>query len=300
MNIVTEFFTVTVRCKVPYSDEYEPYEDRGFIMLPESYRPEGEPTRLVISCHGAGGSVHTDDAQVLNQTMSKYLLANGYAVMDMAGLPMEYCKKYGIDYFNNIGGPIAMDSYEKGYQYCIGKYHLRREVLIHGGSMGGISSTNLVLSGRIPILAQTGFCPVLDTYNEIFLNPWSGGLPKVALGKIYSLEQDGEGDYRYDEEKIRPYNPVTNPLTAHYPVPVRFWQSVNDPTVSPEVTEAFIRRIRENGADAGLNLLPDGYHEPQDYGPAVKEPGGNILFDGAPLFITEAIDGAFRFLDQAR
>ena len=52
---------------------------------------------------------------------------------------------------------------------------------MHGASMGGISSTNLVLSGKIPVLVQTGFCPVLDTYNEIFLHPWSNGLPKTAL-----------------------------------------------------------------------------------------------------------------------
>lgn len=300
MSIVTEFFSVSVMCKVPYDDQYELYEDRGFIMMPENNQTTGKLTRLVISCHGAGGSVHTDDAQIINHPLTKYLLANGYAVMDMAGLPMEYCKKYGIDYFNNIGGPIAMDSYVKGYQYCIGKYPLHKEVLIHGASMGGISSTNLVLSKRIPILAQTGFCPVLDTYNEIYLKPWSDGLPREALGKIYSLDKNEDGSYQYDENKIHPYNPMKNSLISQYPAPVRFWHSVNDHVVSHKVTEEFIRMLRENGADANVTLLPDGYHEPQDYGPGVTNPGGNIIYNGSTLFITEAIDGAFRFLNQFR
>lgn len=58
--------------------------------------------------------------------------------------------------------------------------------------MGEISSTNLVLSGKIPVIAHSAFCPVLDTYNQIFLHPWSGGLPKIAFGKIYKLDRDLE------------------------------------------------------------------------------------------------------------
>lgn len=293
-----EFFSVNVRCRVPFAAEYETYEDRGLLLLPETYRADGEPTRLVISCHGAGGSVHTDDAQIINHTLTKYLLANGYAVMDMAGLPLAYCKKYQIDYFNNIGGPIAMDAYYLGYRHCIEAYNLKKEVLLHGASMGGISSTNLVLDGRIPVLAQTGFCPVLDTYNEIYLHPWSGGLPREALGKLYSLDRDENGQYLYEEGRIAPYNPMTHPKLKHYPIPVAFWQSVNDLTVSPRVTEEFVRILKENGASVSLDLLPDGGHEPQDYGPAVSENAGNIRANGSELFVTEAVEGAYRFLTQ--
>ena len=302
MKTQTIFFAVPVSCqvpaacRVPFSDAYETYEDRGVLLLPETYCETGEPTRLVISCHGAGGTVYENDAQIIGHTLTKYLLANGYAVMDMAGLPLAFCEKYGIDPFNNIGGPIAMDAYERGYRYCTETYHLKKEVLLHGASMGGISSTNLVFSGRVPVLAQTGFCPVLDTYREIFLHPWSGGLPRTALGKLYALDADADGQYRYEEEKISPYNPMANPMREHYPVPVRFWQSVNDRTVSPTVTEEYVRILKENGADAALTLLPDGGHEPQDYGPAVENPAGSVRFDGAELKITEAVEGAFRFL----
>ena len=64
------------------------YYDHGMIALPDSYSERGKPTRLVISCHGAGGTVTTNDSQIESQELTKYLLANGYAVMDMNGLPV--------------------------------------------------------------------------------------------------------------------------------------------------------------------------------------------------------------------
>ena len=278
-------FSCKISCKVPYEDRYETYPDAGILLLPDSYRETGRQTRLVISCHGAGGSVSTDDSQVVIQALTKYLLANGFAVMDMAGIPEGYCEKYGINRFNNIGSPIAVDSYVAGDEKCVTEYNLKKEVLVHGASMGGISSTNLVLSGRIPVLAQTGFCPVLDTYHEIYLHPWSDGLPKIALEKIYSL--DG-----YDEQKIAPYNPAANPKIKRYPVPVAFWHCADDPLVSVDVTERFVNEICESGGRAVLHKLPAGGHSPQLYGEYVK-PSGVAVYHGEKPGITEAVEGAF-------
>ena len=95
----------------------EIYKDNGFIILPDSYANNGTPTRLVINCHGVGGTVTTDDSQVEHQTLTQYLVANGYAVMDVNGLPWEYAEKNGIDLRNNIGRPIAIQSYIKAYQH---------------------------------------------------------------------------------------------------------------------------------------------------------------------------------------
>ena len=41
------------------------YEDYGLIILPDTYSDCGPSTRLVISCHGAGGTVETDDYSFL-------------------------------------------------------------------------------------------------------------------------------------------------------------------------------------------------------------------------------------------
>lgn len=294
-------FSVSVNCNL--SDENEMtdrlqdfekmYDDYGFIILPENYTENGKPTRLVINCHGAGGTVSTDDSQIEHQALTKYLVANGYAVMDVNGLPMEYAEENGIDIRNNIGSPIAVRSYVKAYRYCMENFNLYPEVFVHGGSMGGISSTNLVLSGLIPVIAHSAFCPVLDTYNEIFLKPWSDGLPKIALGKIYNLDTDESGEYIYDERKIAGFNPVKNKKAETYPVPVKFWHCIDDTTVSCEITEKFVSVIKENGGSAYLRTFPYGGHEPQKVGEIVKNPCGINMYYGEEIEITPAVEETF-------
>ncbi len=295
-KVIIHRFSVSVDCGGKL------YEDLGVLMLPPSYREEGSPTRLVICCHGAGGTVETDDSQTERQVLVRYLLANGYAVMDVNGLPKEYARRAGIDIMNNVGSPVAIKSYVKGYEYCITHFNLKKDVLVHGASMGGISSTNLVLSGRVPVIAQSGFCPVLDAYGQIFLHPWSGGLPKTALGIFYRFERDESGELIYDAEKVKGYDPMARCETVSrkevlsYPVPVKFWHCEDDRTVSIETTRRFVSAVLNGGGEAHLNAFPRGGHEPQDFGDPVETPSGVTLLCGEALKIRPAVEGAFSWL----
>ena len=285
-------FSLAVDCHLAS----ECYEDHGCLLLPDTYSDTGAPTRLVISCHGAGGTVTTDDAQIVGQVMTRYLLANGYAVMDVNGLPEKYAAERGIDLRNNIGSPIALEAYVKAYRYCVEHFNLKREVFVHGGSMGGISSTNLVLSGRIPVIAHTAFCPVLDAYNEIFLHPWSGGLPKTAMGKIYGFSTDEKGEYIYDADKLRGFDPASDGRAKSYPVPVKFFHCEDDPVVSFAITQCFVDAIKANGGLAELHPFPHGGHEPQLVGEPVAHPAGNTVFEGECLQILPAVEGVFAWI----
>ena len=286
----------TIRFKIPINcadnyfsdlemrqDSEQIYYDDGVIAFPDNYTASGKSTRLVINCHGAGGTVSTDDSQVEQQTLTKYLLANGYAVMDVNGLPNDFSKINGIDIRNNIGSPVAIQSYIKAYHYCIENFNLKREVFVHGGSMGGISSTNVVLSNCIPVIAQSGFCPVLDTYNQIFLRPWSNGAPKIALGKFYRFEKNEKGEFIYDEERLKGYNPMGRLLRIedkeylNYPVPVKFWQCEDDQTVGIDSTKRFVKAIRNAGGIAYLRTFAKGGHEPQLVGDFLENPVGNTV-----------------------
>lgn len=302
-------FRVAVNCidiRLDAADKIENgeqiYYDHGMLALPEGYTETGKPTRLVINCHGAGGTVSTDDSQVEQQVITKYLLANGYAVMDVNGLPEEYSKEYGIDIRNNVGSPIALQSYVKAYHYCMENFNLYRDVFLHGGSMGGISSTNVVLSGCIPVIAQSGFCPVLDTYHQIFHHPWSEGLPKIALGKFYNFTKDENGDYIYDEDSVAGFNPMARCIAVgekvflSYPVPVKFWQCEDDRTVSIDTTKQFVRAIRNAGGIAYLRTFPEGGHEPQDYGEFVRQPSGNAVLGEETLSIKPAVEEVFLWI----
>ena len=298
----THRFKVMVDCSflerdnLPKGEAVEFYEDNGFIILPDEYSESGAPTRLVISCHGAGGTVTTDDSQVEHQAMTEYLVANGYAVMDVNGLPQKYASEKGIDIRNNIGSPIAIRSYVKAYHYCMEKFNLKPEVFVHGGSMGGISSTNLVLSGEIPVVSHTAFCPVLDTYNQIFLHPWSGGLPRDALGIIYGLDVNQKGEYIYNEQKIMGYNPVQNPKAKSYPVPVKFWHCEDDGTVDCKVTKEFVAMVNDNGGKAELRTFAHGGHEPQLAGEKVLNPTGKHIYQGKQIEIFPAVEEAFLWI----
>ena len=295
-EITVHRFEIPVLC----GDAY--YSDSGVLLLPASYAEEGTPTRLVINCHGAGGTVSTDDSQIEGQMITKYLLANGYAVMDVNGLPADYSAAAGIDIRNNIGSPIAMESYVKAYHYCMEHFNLGREVFVHGGSMGGISSTNLVRSGKIPVIAHSSFCPVLDTYNQIFLHPWSGGAPKHALGLFYGLEKDANGEWIYDAEKVRGFNPMEDLRTENgydiisYPVPVKFFQCEDDGLVDIAVTKRFVAAVNAAGGNAQLVTYPDGGHEPQDRGDAVANPSGRTELGGEQITVRHAVEGVFAWI----
>ena len=296
-------FKVLADCSDIRGEEAEQiFFDRAMLALPESYRDTGVPTRLVINCHGAGGTVSANGSQVEEQVITKYLLANGYAVMDTNGLPDEYAEQAGIDIRNNVGSPIAVQCYVKAYHFCVENFNLYRDVFVQGASMGGISSTNLVLSGCVPVIAQTGYCPVLDTWNQIFLHPWSDGLPKTALGKFYGFEKDAGGDYVYDAEKLAGFNPMARLVAVggreylRYPVPVKFWQCEDDPTVSIETTKRFVRAIRNAGGIAYLRAFPAGGHEPQDYGPFVTAPSGKTVLGEEELRIRPAVEETFRWI----
>ena len=299
-------FTVKVNCFIAddsmvtdrLQDVEEMYDDCGMIILPDQYSDTGKKTRLVIYCHGAGGTVSFDDSQTEQQELTKYLVANGYAVMDVNGLPHRYADMNNIDIRNNIGSPIALRCYVKAYHYCMEHFNLYPDVFVHGASMGGISSSNLVLSGCIPVIAHTSFCPVLDTYNEIFLNPWSEGLPKIALGKIYKLDTDENGEYIYDETKVAGFNPAGSERAKNYPVPVKFWHCQDDPTVSWDVTKKFVSRIKENGGIAHLRTFPHGGHEPQLVGDPIENPCGITSYCGTELKITPAVEEVFIWISN--
>ena len=294
-------FKVSVNCNITdeniitdkVQDKECLYDDYGFLILPDSYTESGKKTRLVIFCHGAGGTVTTDDAQTEHSILSKYLTANGYAVMDVNGLPEKYSEEFDIDIRNNIGSPIATRSYIKAYHYCMDNFNFKPDVFVFGASMGGISSANLVLSGSIPVIAHGAFCPVLDTYNQIFKNPWTDGAPKFALGKIYGLSTDENGEYIYDESKILGFNPAKNKKAECYPVPLKFWQCIDDSVVPYEVTKKFVEKIKENGGNATLRTFPYGGHEPQLAGEPVENPSGNVKYGDETLKILPAVEEVF-------
>ena len=224
------------------------YKDNGVLMLPETYTKDGVPTRLVIHFHGGGGGVTDHDSQTETSVLAKYLVANGYAVMDMDGMPANWVESWWSDFdtlysddptaiqrksyikANNMGTSLAMECYIKGYQWVIENYNIAKDgVFVFGGSMGGLSSSNFVTMGSVPVLAHAIACPVLDTFNQAFLHAWTpnqfptGVISRYALSKLYGFSQKADISettnidgydikliFNYDDNKVTGYNPILN------------------------------------------------------------------------------------------
>lgn len=299
-------FTVEVNCAPMYipednlgpefADGTNMYTDYGVLIFPKSYTDTGKKTRLVISAHGGGGTVSADSSQAEYQSISQYLVANGYAVMDVNGLPEQYALDHGnLRLQDSVGSYIAIQSHIKAYNYAMDNFNFYPEVFLVGISEGGITTTNIVLHSHIPVLAQAGWSPVLDTYNQIWMDPWpwcSVNGPGAVLATVYGFDPIPDATstkdrlkWTYDEKKIMGYNPMKcNVITGadgleyrYYRCPVKFWHCMDDDTVSYEPTQAFIKSIQNAGGTAYLKLYETGGHETAYVGDPVPNPTGNTI-----------------------
>lgn len=200
--------------------------DYGYIQLPTNYNPYGEPTRLIIVCHGAGASLTTYQSDEWKDTNHSFWTDLGYAVMDMYACPTELT---GSNSALHYGNPIVLDCYKAGYDYVMKNFNLKQDgIYVIGSSMGGLSSFQIVQSGQFPVLAQVAYCPVIDLFKQAYCNPWTtasyqrsrissyfgftGTLPVFTNGKFPSSEEIAF--YKQNLDKTIAYSPILHNLVA--------------------------------------------------------------------------------------
>lgn len=140
-------------------DMHSLLSDTGVLALPATYNPTGNPTRLIIYCHGAGVNYAIGTGTFpSSDLLPDYWLAEGYAVMDIEGDPYN-------DTDEHFFIPAARQCYIAAYEFVIRKYNIKKDgILLGGRSMGGGMVFDL-LSSRIPIIAA---CPLVPAINEIW------------------------------------------------------------------------------------------------------------------------------------
>ena len=135
-----------------YQDSAEYLVDYGVVCLPEKYSNTGEPTRLIIYCHGAAvnysSSVSRFNAQDLEP---EYWLSEGYAIMDIEGNPFDNTNEHMFI-------PQSLQCYIAAYNWVIETYNIKRDgVFLGGRSMGGGMTFNILRREcHIPVIAA---CP---------------------------------------------------------------------------------------------------------------------------------------------
>ncbi|MBE6942670.1 MAG: prepilin-type N-terminal cleavage/methylation domain-containing protein [Ruminococcaceae bacterium] len=200
--------------------------DYGYIMLPENYTKDGEPTRLIITCHGAGAELDIYKSFEAKSHSQTYWLDMGYAIMDMYACPPALGDGEELHY----GNPTVLECYEKGYEYVMKRFNLKTDgVFVLGSSMGGLSSFQIVQSGKFPVLAQVANCPVIDLYKQAYCNPWATGTyQRERISSYFGFEgvqpaftntkhtpTQAEIDYfRHNFDKVIPYSPIFAKLSS--------------------------------------------------------------------------------------
>lgn len=281
------------------------YTDWAVLMLPTTYDPSGDPVRLVIGCHGAGGTVTGSTSQTENYDIYKYLVANGYAVMDVSGLPNDFAVLKSIDKYRAMGSPFAVQSYVKAYNYIIDNFNIATDgVMLTGGSNGGMMSNAIYSHGNIPIRAMAGMSPLVsmtDAWN-LPSGAISGGLypsyePRAGIIAIYGMTPVSTHEEllakTIEADKVVGFDPINDNTVRDYSgnyckthlVPYKIWQPVDDPIISIATARIFIQRIKNAGCYAILREMASGGHAPESAGTVI----GTFTFNAATLNIYPAM-----------
>lgn len=169
------------------SDTYTEGTDYGYIMLPTNYSADGEPVRLMITCHGAGASLDGYKSDAWKQFSQTYWCSLGYATMDMFANPTEFS---GNSDELHYGSPVVVQCYKKGFDYVMKHFNLKRDgIFVLGSSMGGLSSFEIVQSGIFPVLAHIANCPAIDLFKQAYCNPWASAVStRQRIAKYFNFE----------------------------------------------------------------------------------------------------------------
>ena len=271
-------------------DGNKPYSDYGVIALPENYTTDpASPTRLVILCQGTGERTGATTNPLSNHGW-EYLLAKGYAVMDMNGMSEQWGANQGFPIKNqHYGNKYLIQSYRKGYDYVIKKYNLYKEVFMMGISMGGGASMLVTQSGVIPVIAQANFCPAISVYKQNYMNPWGGANQQKTIAGQWGFDNwnattPSQEYFLQNIDKIKGYdNLLTNTfgdtkeqananygndaerdayyaLSKYFPVPLKIWHCADDNTVLYRYSDFFVRMIQNADGKAWLRTMASGGH----------------------------------------
>ena len=133
--------------------------DYGVVCLPETYSNIGEPTRLIIFCHGAAVNYPSSVSRFVDTDVDpEYWLKEGYAIMDIEGNPFDNTNEHFYI-------PEAKKCYESAYNWVTSTYNIRTDgVFLGGRSMGGGMCFD-ILQSSIPVIAA---CPVVPACNQLW------------------------------------------------------------------------------------------------------------------------------------
>lgn len=251
-------------------DREEIDECECVLTLPDSYTDDGEPTPLILACHGAGSTVIEEKNQIGGLPLATKCIKNGYAALDVSG-----SVKNGL----SMGCPEHIFALYKAYKYAIKHYNLTDRVLLAGGSMGGHTALNFAHMFPSIVLAIGIFYPRLNidgvtVDGHYCIGTWDkterkNGNPstKDRIGMIYRMpngewtESNTIGSNPY---KLRSFINSDGERVVIPPCPIKIWQGTADKVTDPVMAKEYYESIRRSGSYAELHLLEGVEHKYND------------------------------------
>jgi len=231
------------------------------LALPESYTEDGEPTPLILSCHGAGSKVKEADNTIGGIPLVKDCIEAGYAALDVNG-----SMPHGL----TMGCPEHICALYKAYRYAITHFNLSERVLIAGGSMGGHTALNFAHTYPSVTLALGIFYPRLnidgvDIDGHYCIGTWDkraskGNNPSThdRIVEVYRFAEDEwceNTTIGFNPYKTRSFINSEGKRVVIPPCPIKIWQGTEDTVTDPVMAKEYVESVKRSGSYIELHLL---------------------------------------------
>ncbi len=246
-------------------DREEWAECEAVLCLPDSYSPDGEPTPLILSCHGAGNTVNEEEGKTGGIAYASECIHAGFAALDISG-----SEAHGL----TMGCPEHVFALYKAYRYAIKHYNLTERVLIAGHSMGGGTAINFANTFPSLAIALAVFNPGLSFHgvkigDHVCRNPWDrkfedGYRYRKLITQHFRFPTDEfcpDNTAGFEPYRTRSFVDSEGKRAVIPPCPVKIWQGADDKTVDPILTREYYDSIRRAGCYAELHILDGVAHK---------------------------------------
>ncbi len=260
-------------------DSSSPLNVNTVLILPSTYTPDGEPTKLIFMHHGTSGTV--SDTQWY-PTASKWpdfynaYLSAGFAVFDINGSG-PYSSSDEV-YHRDNGCPNALQAAHKAWEYITKTYNIDKRILVHGSSMGGEIGVSFAKTYPNIVRAVGLFAPAelraacLSTYTYCDYVAQNYGYADQAAAAADGYEEmwacalsmehfNSSGQrqtHSFDYDWI---SATSETHVAHFPVPVKFWHGTSDSSTNPLFSQRAVDAIRLGGGMAYYRPVSGGGHD---------------------------------------
>jgi hypothetical protein len=243
-----------------------------YIKLPGTYTKSGQPTKLLMLCHGAGKGIKTTDSDdnwcgyEHYDNLVNAFIANGYAVFDCNGYDNI---RYACSFWGNRRG---VQAWKNAYQYIIDNYNVEHQFSIYAFSMGGLTAM-AIASDLYPNIK----CMALGSPVTSLKAMWDVG-NNAVIADIYGMASTTV----YEEDKVLGCDPQKSIITINNTdyfmkqlPPVKAWFGTLETQPSPADCSKMINAIKNTNGIAQLRMVDNATH--------------SICFGAEPLITAEYV-----------